>query len=97
MGLCGGIAEFLQVDPTLVRVGVVILTICSSGSLILLYFLLSLIVPKEPVFERAPGMDWEMSDQPVDDLDKEIDRIEKRALQQEVYRLREKLAKMRDV
>lgn len=96
MGLCGGVAQFLQIDATLVRVGVVILTVCTSGALIFLYFLLALIVPKEPFLERSQRMYWGREYLEEDDLDSEIERIEKRALQQEVYRLREQLARMRD-
>ncbi|WP_426450074.1 PspC domain-containing protein [Paenibacillus sp. S-38] len=47
-GLCGGLAQYLNLDPTLLRVLVVILTFASSGSLILFYFLAALMVPKEP-------------------------------------------------
>ena len=36
-GVCGGIAEYLQVDPTLVRVFVVVATILSGGLGILAY------------------------------------------------------------
>lgn len=46
-GVCGGIADFFEVDPTLVRVGYVILT-CFSAAFpgILLYVLLCFIMPK---------------------------------------------------
>jgi phage shock protein C len=46
-GVCGGIAEFLNVDPTLVRLGFVLLTF-ASGSGILLYLVLAIIVPRAP-------------------------------------------------
>ena len=75
-GVCGGIAQFLRVDSTLVRVGVVILTVC-TGIPILLYILLAMIAGRAR----------------MNDLDSEIDRLEKRALVQEVYRLREELSK----
>lgn len=44
-GVCAGIAEYLGVDPTLVRVGYLIFTFLGSGSPILLYFLLAWIIP----------------------------------------------------
>ncbi|GIP31067.1 PspC domain-containing protein [Paenibacillus sp. J2TS4] len=47
-GLCGGLAEMLNVDSTLVRLVVVVTAVFSSGTLILLYFIASMIVPKEP-------------------------------------------------
>ncbi|AEI46156.1 PspC domain-containing protein [Paenibacillus mucilaginosus] len=53
-GLCGGLAQYLNLDPTLLRVLVVILTFASSGSLILFYFLAALMVPKEPYSGSFP-------------------------------------------
>ncbi|NGQ95360.1 PspC domain-containing protein [Brevibacillus sp. SYP-B805] len=87
-GLCGGIAHFLGIDSTLVRIGLVLLTMF-TGFPILLYFLLALLVPKEPYWASA----FPDSVQHYHDLDHEIERLEKRALQQEVSRLRAELAK----
>lgn len=94
-GLCGGVARFLGIDSTLIRVGVVLLTIF-TGFPILLYLLLVLLVPKEPMWSAS----WNMADPFGDlhgfvDLDEEMERMEKRALQQEIYRLRAELAKYR--
>lgn len=103
-GICGGIAEFLRIDATLVRVGVVILTIC-TGVPILIYLLLAMIMPKEPSWpqtyaSRKHGLDEEFAydgyrGEP--DLDGEIDRLEKRALVLEVQRLREELLKYKGI
>lgn len=46
-GVCGGIAEYFSLDPTLVRVGYLIFTFLGAGSPILLYFLLAFIIPEE--------------------------------------------------
>ena len=47
-GVCGGIANYFSLDPTLVRVGYVILSVISAGFPgILIYLLLMLIMPKE--------------------------------------------------
>lgn len=46
-GVCGGIADFFEIDPTLVRVGYAILTFFSVGFPgILLYIILCIIMPK---------------------------------------------------
>ena len=45
-GVCGGIAEHLGVDPTLVRVVFAVLAV-AGGIGVLIYFLLWLIVPQE--------------------------------------------------
>ena len=46
-GVCGGIAEFFSLDPTLVRLGLVVF--CAlGGSGILAYILAAIIMPKAP-------------------------------------------------
>ncbi|QRG66073.1 PspC domain-containing protein [Brevibacillus choshinensis] len=103
-GICGGIAQFLNIDSTLVRVGVVILTVC-TGIPILIYLLLAMIMPKEPRFSYA-GDGFDVYERPyaqgysqarMNDLDSEIDRLEKRALVQEVQRLRAELGKYKNI
>lgn len=48
LGVCGGIAEFLNLDPTLVRIAFVVGAIATSGPpLILAYFGLAFAMPKE--------------------------------------------------
>jgi len=44
-GICGGIAEYLGWDPTLVRVAWIILTLL-GGSGILIYVILWLVMPE---------------------------------------------------
>ena len=48
MGVCGGIADYLNLDPTLVRIAFVIGVIGSGGPFVLAYFALGFIMPKEP-------------------------------------------------
>ncbi|AZS13523.1 PspC domain-containing protein [Paenibacillus lutimineralis] len=48
-GLCGGIAAWLGVDPTVVRLVAVVAALCSFGTVIALYLIATLIVPKEPI------------------------------------------------
>ncbi|GED33301.1 PspC domain-containing protein [Brevibacillus centrosporus] len=100
-GVCGGIAHFLRMDSTLVRVGVVILTVC-TGIPILIYLLLAMIMPKEPrwsyVGDGFDGFERPYPSQSrMNDLDSEIDRLEKRALVHEVHRLRTELGKYKSV
>lgn len=49
MGLCGGLAERYSWDATIVRIVFVVLEFATAGLLIIGYFLVALIVPKEPV------------------------------------------------
>ena len=46
-GVCGGIAEYLGWDPTLVRVAWIILTLL-GGSGILIYLIMWLVMPESP-------------------------------------------------
>jgi phage shock protein C len=47
-GVCGGIGEYLNIDPTLIRIGVLVLTIF-GGSGILLYIVAFFVMPEGPV------------------------------------------------
>ena len=51
-GVSGGLAEYLDVDSTLVRIALVIVTIMSAGVALLAYIALVIIVPTRPS-ERA--------------------------------------------
>lgn len=48
-GVCGGIAEYFGIDPTIIRV---LWIICSLafGSGILAYLICWLVIPKQPLF-----------------------------------------------
>ena len=48
LGVCGGIAEYLNLDPTLVRIAFVVGVIGSGGPFVLGYLALAIIMPKEP-------------------------------------------------
>ena len=49
-GVCGGIAKWLGWDPTLVRLGYVVLSVLSAGFPgLLIYILLWILMPQEPV------------------------------------------------
>ena len=46
-GVCGGLAQYFNIDPTLIRVVFVVLAVL-GGSGLLLYLALWIIVPNEP-------------------------------------------------
>ena len=46
-GVCAGIAEYLNIDPTLVRLGAVLLT-CVAGGGILASIVCAIIIPRDP-------------------------------------------------
>jgi phage shock protein C len=47
-GVCGGLGEYYEKDPTLIRIAFVLLTLFSFGSGIIIYLAMWLIVPKKP-------------------------------------------------
>ena len=48
-GVCAGIAEYFDLDPTLVRVAYLLLTIFTLFSGVIAYFILCLVIPKKPL------------------------------------------------
>lgn len=46
-GVCGGIAEWLGVDPTAVRVAYTLLTLFTAFSGVVVYIVLWIVMPKE--------------------------------------------------
>ncbi|WP_285567603.1 PspC domain-containing protein [Actinoallomurus iriomotensis] len=46
-GVCSGIADYFNVDPTLVRIGAAVVTLLTSGAGILLYAAAVLLIPEE--------------------------------------------------
>ncbi|MDW7672144.1 MAG: PspC domain-containing protein [Bacillota bacterium] len=56
-GVCGGIAEYFEVDPTLVRLIWVILTIFSIGfGGIIAYLIAMAVMPKPPAGHQREGI-----------------------------------------
>jgi phage shock protein PspC (stress-responsive transcriptional regulator) len=46
-GVCGGLAEYFQVDPTIIRLLWVLFSLC-GGSGLLAYIVAAIIIPKGP-------------------------------------------------
>lgn len=45
-GVCGGIGEYFDIDPTIIRLIWVILTLCGFGAGIPIYIIAAIIVPE---------------------------------------------------
>lgn len=43
-GVCGGVAEYFSIDPTLVRIGTVVLSLC-YGCGLLAYVIAAIVMP----------------------------------------------------
>jgi phage shock protein C len=48
-GICGGLADYLSVDTTLLRVLLIIVAVFSAGSVILVYIIAGFVIPREPI------------------------------------------------
>ena len=48
-GVCGGIAEYFDVDPTFIRLGW-ILFCAVGGSGIIAYIIAAIVIPQDPVY-----------------------------------------------
>jgi len=48
-GLCGGLASWLGLDATILRLIALVVAIFSFGSVVLFYLIASVLVPKEPI------------------------------------------------
>ena len=46
-GVCGGLGEYLGIDPTVVRLLVVLLSLSSGGMGVIVYFVAAFIIPEE--------------------------------------------------
>ncbi len=47
LGVCGGVAEYFGLDPSLVRLGWIVFS-CMGGMGILAYFVCAVVVPDSP-------------------------------------------------
>ncbi|MBI5266230.1 MAG: PspC domain-containing protein [candidate division Zixibacteria bacterium] len=54
-GVCGGLAEFFRIDPSIVRVVFVLLTLASAGTGIIAYLVMLIVIPKRPYGEETPA------------------------------------------
>lgn len=46
-GVLGGIADYLDIDPTVLRVIYALLTVCTAFSGVIIYLILWLVIPKQ--------------------------------------------------
>ncbi|CAA9558916.1 MAG: hypothetical protein AVDCRST_MAG18-914 [uncultured Thermomicrobiales bacterium] len=53
-GLSGGIAEYMDIDPSLVRIGWVAATFLTFPVAPFVYFIAALIIPSEPIDQPGP-------------------------------------------
>lgn len=47
LGVCGGVAEYFDLDPTIVRLAWALVSLCSFGVGVIGYFIAALIIPED--------------------------------------------------
>lgn len=52
-GVCGGLGEYLRVDPTLIRLIVVALIFMTGPGVFIAYLIFALVVPEAPLTEQT--------------------------------------------
>ncbi len=55
-GVAGGMAEYLDLDPTIIRIGWIVVGLASAGMALIAYFLLAIVIPSAPY--PYPGGAW---------------------------------------
>ncbi len=55
-GVAGGMAEYLDLDPTIIRIGWIIVALASAGMALIAYILLAIVIPTAP--SAAPVWPW---------------------------------------
>jgi len=53
-GICGGLGEHFDVDPTIMRIVAVVAGLASFGAVLVFYLLAWIIIPQQP-FDEAPA------------------------------------------
>jgi phage shock protein C len=54
-GVCGGLAEYFGIDPTIVRLLFVATVLLGMGGAVFVYILMMIIVPIDPLREVVPA------------------------------------------
>jgi phage shock protein C len=54
-GVCAGLADFFEIDPTIVRIIAAALLIFTNGFAVPLYIILAIVVPENPNEKASPS------------------------------------------
>ncbi|HEY2792051.1 MAG TPA: PspC domain-containing protein [Micromonosporaceae bacterium] len=54
-GVCGGVAEYFKVDPTLIRVAFLVISVLTGGVFLLAYLLAMLVMPEQAPTWNQPN------------------------------------------
>lgn len=75
-GVCGGIAKNLNIDPVIVRIIWVILTLATTFILgIIVYIILMIVIPEEPVEQGQASAKTQEQDKPAKTTPKRVKKL----------------------
>lgn len=95
-GICGGLSERFNIDATLLRLMLVVTAFFSAGTVIPIYIIAGIVIPKENVLQPAgfqqsePVVHFETGPSSLDEMMKDV---ENKAMKNEIEQLRAKIAK----
>jgi len=53
-GVCGGIANYLNLDPTVIRLLFVLALFVTAGTMFIAYLVMWIVIPEEPFLPPTP-------------------------------------------
>ena len=56
-GVCGGLADYFNIDPTVVRVLTIVLGLIFTIFTVVAYFVMAVVIPLEETRNTGPGPD----------------------------------------
>ena len=69
-GVCGGLADYFNIDTVLMRIAAVVITIVAPGAGIVAYLVFWIVVPQKPIEESIAGA--EDAEQDTTDEDEKV-------------------------
>jgi phage shock protein C len=54
-GVLGGLGAYLGIDPVILRIASILLTVLGAGALVIAYIVMWIVVPEEPLVPTAPS------------------------------------------
>lgn len=52
-GVCGGLGQYANIDPTVIRLAAVLLFFLTGPGIVLAYLIMALIIPEEPAQQAS--------------------------------------------
>lgn len=71
-GVCAGLGEYFQIDPTLIRLSFIVLGLAGfAGAVVVAYLVMLIVIPEEPLAVVATGGEAE-APEPIEGESSEV-------------------------